>query len=146
MPSKSRPLLLFVLAVLVATVVGSIIQTQFNLAALQAIGAPMPLDVRLRTTGQDLLGFSPTLGLLVTLGFALAIPAAVWLSRPLPAARLAIFVVAGALAVLLAMMLANALAPMPTLIGANRSVAGTLGLMASGSLGALCFAVLSRRP
>ncbi|HBX54144.1 MAG TPA: hypothetical protein DEH10_01835, partial [Pseudomonas sp.] len=68
MPSKSRPLLLFVLAVLVATVVGSIIQTQFNLAALQAIGAPMPLDVRLRTTGQDLLGFSPTLGLLVTLG------------------------------------------------------------------------------
>ena len=44
-----------------------------------------------------------------------------------------------------AMALANALLPMPTLIGANRSLAGTLGLMVCGSLGALLFARLAQR-
>ena len=62
-----------------------------------------------------------------------------------PAGRWLVFALAGALAVLAAMALANALLPMPTLIGANRSLAGTLGLMACGSLGALLFAVLARR-
>ncbi|MCY1537104.1 hypothetical protein D9M68_725890 [compost metagenome] len=100
--------------------------------------------MRLRTTAQDLLGFSPTFGVLVTLGFAFALPAAALASRALPAGRWAIFAAAGAVAVLLALMLANVLAPMPTLIGANRSIAGTLGLMASGSVGALLFAALSR--
>jgi len=144
MPFSSRFLMPFLLAVLLATAVGSIIQTQYNLAALQAIGAPIPLAVRLRTTGLDLLGFSPLFGLLVLAGFVFAIPAAVWSSRALPALRWPLFALAGALAVLLTLFLVNALAPMPTLIGANRTVAGTLGLMASGSVGALLFAALSR--
>ena len=41
--------------------------------------------------------------------------------------------------------LANALAPMPTLIAADRSLFGTLGLMACGSAGALLFGLLGRR-
>ena len=45
----------------------------------------------------------------------------------------------------LALALANALAPMPTLIAADRSAIGTLGLMASGSAGALLFGLLGRR-
>lgn len=143
MPFSSRTLLQFLLAVLLATAVGSIIQTQYNLAAIQAIGAPIPLGVRLRTTGLDLLGFSPTFGLLVLLGFLFAMPVAAWSSRVLPTLRWPVFALAGAVAVLLALMLANALAPMPTLIAANRTVSGTLGLMASGSAGALLFAALS---
>jgi hypothetical protein len=37
------------------------------------------------------------------------------------------------------MMLVNALAPPPTLIAANRSLAGTLWLMGGGTLGALLY-------
>ena len=145
MPSKLRTLLYFLLAVLLASALGSVLQTQFNLANLQALGAPMSLSVRLHTTGLDLLGFSPTLAVLVLLGFVFALPSASLLTRSWPAGRWLLFALAGALAVLAAMALANALLPMPTLIGANRSLAGTLGLMACGSLGALLFASLAQR-
>ena len=145
MPSKLRTLLYFFLAVLLASVMGTVLQTQFNLANLQALGAPMPLGVRVQTTCLDLLGFSPTFAMLVILGFIFALPAASLLARLWPIGRWLLFTLAGALAVLAAMALANALLPMPTLIGANRSLAGTLGLMACGSLGALLFAVLVRR-
>mgnify|MGYP006202162489 CR=1 FL=1 len=145
MPSKSRTLLYFLLAVLLASVMGSVLQTQFNLANLQALGAPMPLGVRAHTTCLDLLGFSPTFAVLVILGFTFALPAASLLARSWPTGRWLLFALAGALAVWLAMALANALLPMPTLIGANRSLAGTLGLMVCGSLGALLFALLARR-
>lgn len=144
MPSKLRTLLYFLLAVLLASALGSVLQTQFNLANLQALGAPMSLSVRLHTTGLDLLGFSPTFAVLVLLGFVFALPSASLLTRSWPAGRWLLFALAGALAVLAAMALANALLPMPTLIGANRSLAGTLGLMACGSLGALLFARLAR--
>lgn len=145
MPSLFRTLLYFLLAVLLASALGSVLQTQFNLANLQALGAPMPLTVRLHTTCLDLLGFSPTLAALVLLGFVFALPAASLLARSWPGGRWLLFALAGAVAVWLAMALANALLPMPTLIGANRSLAGTLGLMACGSLGALLFASLARR-
>jgi len=144
MPSKSRTLLYFLLAVLLASMAGSVLQTQFNLANLQALGAPIPFDVRAYTTCLDLLGFSPTFAVLVILGFIVALPVASRLAQVWPAGRWLLFALAGALAVLAAMALANALLPMPTLIGANRSLAGTLGLMACGSLGALLFAVLMR--
>jgi len=145
MPSKLRTLSYFFLAVLLASVMGTVLQTQFNLANLQALGAPMPLGVRVQTTCLDLLGFSPTFAVLVILGFIFALPAASWLERVWPTGRWLLFALAGALAVLAAMALANALLPMPTLIGANRSLAGTLGLMVCGSLGALLFALLARR-
>ncbi|WP_347505738.1 hypothetical protein [Pseudomonas anguilliseptica] len=145
MPSKLRTLLYFFLAVLLASVMGTVLQTQFNLANLQALGAPMPLGVRVQTTCLDLLGFSPTFAVLVILGFTFALPAASLLARVWPMGRWLLFILAGAIVVLAAMALANALLPMPTLIGANRSLAGTLGLMACGSLGALLFAVLVRR-
>ncbi|MDP2745737.1 hypothetical protein [Pseudomonas sp.] len=145
MPSKLRTLLYFFLAVLLASVLGTVLQTQFNLANLQALGAPMPLGVRVHTTCLDLLGFSPTFAVLVILGFIFALPVASGLARVWPTGRWLLFALAGAIAVLAAMALANALLPMPTLIGANRTLAGTLGLMACGSLGALLFAVLARR-
>jgi hypothetical protein len=145
MPSKSRLLLYFLLAVLLASAFGSLVQTQFNLAALQALGAPVPLDVRLRSSVLDLFGFGPLFALLVGCGFAAALPAAGLLGRLWPAGRWLLFAAAGALALLLAMMLVNALVPPPTLIAANRSLEGTLGLMAGGALGALLFAWLSRR-
>ena len=85
MSSKPRLLLAFLLAVLLASLLASIFQTQANLAALQAIGAPVPLNVRLGTTALDLLGFTPTFILLSGLGFVFALPLAAWLARRMPA-------------------------------------------------------------
>lgn len=98
MSSKPRLLLAFLLAVLLASLLASIFQTQTNLAALQAIGAPVPLSVRLGTTALDLLGFTPTFILLSALGFVFALPLAAWLARRMPALRWLIFVLAGAAA------------------------------------------------
>ena len=75
MPSKSRTVLYFLLAVLLTSVLGAVLQTQFNLANLQALGAPMPLMVRLHTTGLDLLGFSPTFAVLVICGLSVGLAA-----------------------------------------------------------------------
>ncbi|WP_462379735.1 hypothetical protein [Pseudomonas sp. Marseille-QA0892] len=139
MSRKARVFLAFILAVALATVLGTVFQTQFNLAALTELGVSVPLEVRLRTTGQDLLGFSPTLGALVAASFVLALPAAAYVERLWPRGRWLVFLLAGGLSVLGALMVANALAPMPTLISANRTFGGTLGLMASGALGAWLF-------
>lgn len=145
MSSTPRLLFAFVVAVLLAALLASIFQTQTNLAALQALGAPMPVDVRLATTCLDLLGFAPTFALLAALGFLFALPLASWGARRQPRLRWAIYPAAGAAAIWLALALANALAPMPTLIAADRDPLGTLGLMACGSAGALLFGLLGRR-
>lgn len=145
MSRKTRVFLAFILAVVLATVLGTVFQTQFNLAALSDMGVSVPLEIRLRTTGQDLLGFSPTLGALVTPAFVLALPAAAYVERLWPRGRWIVFLLAGGLSVLGALMVANAVAPMPTLISANRTFAGTLGLMASGALGAWFFTWLLAR-
>lgn len=145
MSSKPRLLLAFLLAVLLASLLASIFQTQANLAALQAIGAPVPWDVRLGTTALDLLGFTPTFILLSALGYVFALPLAVWLARRMPLLRWLILVLAGAAAIWSALAVANSMAPMPTLIAADRSPFGTLGLMACGSAGALLFGLLGRR-
>jgi peptidoglycan/LPS O-acetylase OafA/YrhL len=145
MSSKPRLLLAFALAVLLASLLASIFQTQTNLAALQALGAPVPLDVRVATTCLDLLGFAPIFTLLCALGFVVALPLANWCARRMPTLRWMIFVVAGAMAIWSVLALANAAAPMPTLIAADRSAVGTLGLMACGSVGALLFGLLGRR-
>ncbi|WP_296131547.1 hypothetical protein [Pseudomonas sp. Ga0074129] len=67
MPSLSRVFLYFLFAVLLSSALGGVVQTQFNLANLQALGAPMTLSVRLHTTALDLLGFSPLFAVLVLL-------------------------------------------------------------------------------
>jgi hypothetical protein len=50
---------MFFIAVGVTTVLGSVIQTQINLAAVLAMGRPVTLALRLQTTLQDLVGFTP---------------------------------------------------------------------------------------
>ncbi|UQY37100.1 hypothetical protein K8U54_11660 [Pseudomonas fulva] len=143
MPQNSRLWLPFGLAVLVATVLGSVVQTQFNLAALQQLGASISPGIRLQATAHDLLGFSPTFAALVIAAFIVALPLTARLAPAQGGLRGLAFLLAGALAVWLALAVANALAPMPTLIGANRTLAGTLALMLCGSLGSLVFARFS---
>ena len=145
--SAMRMLVYFILAVLCASLAGSVIQSQFNLVAISALGAPVPVPVWLATTLEDLAGFAPLYAAMMAVSLLLALPVAALALRVLtPAQRstwqLPVYVLAGALGICVAFLAANAAAPMPTLIAATRSGAGTLAMMLSGALGGWVFARL----
>lgn len=138
--------LAFVAATVTATVWGSVVQTQYNVAALISIGAPIDAGVRWRTTLADVFsGFSPTYGGYVVapallVGFLVAAWIARRLSRP---ARSAWFSLGGGLALLLAIPLVNYLAPVALLVGATRDVSCTILMALGGVLAGLLFATLT---
>ncbi|WP_407294469.1 hypothetical protein [Stutzerimonas zhaodongensis] len=145
MTAYLRAVLIFLLATAFATVLGSIIQTQINLAAIQGLGVPISLPVRLNATAHDLLGFTPAYAAIMAVTLLFAMPLASLASRLLPAWRLPLYFLAGGLGLLAAFQIADAVAPMPTLIAATRSAEGTAAMMLSGAFGGLLFATL-RRP
>ena len=134
----------YLAAVAGTTVSGSIAQTQFNLAALQELGAPIPLDLRLHTTVQDLIGFAPLFAALVAAALLVAFVVAGLLLRRLPLPVVPLYTLAGAMAMLVLLLIMDAMLPV-TPIAAARSPAGLLVLSLSGALGGLLFAAIARR-
>lgn len=140
-----RVVFAYLAAVLVTTVLGTITQTQFNLAALQALGTPIPLDVRAVTTGRDLLGFTPSFAPIVAGGFLIAFIVSGLLARWRPAWRGVLHPLAGFTAVLTALVVMNHLFGI-TPVAATRSLVGLLAMAASGAVGGWVFARVIRRP
>lgn len=136
----------FVGAVLLATALGSIVQTQFNLAAIAGLGIDVPLRARLATTLHDLGAFTPVFGILVTATLIVAVPVAGLLARLLPALTSLLFFAAGAVGIWVAFLVIDALLPMPTFIGATRGVAGTLAMMVAVGFATWLFARIVLRP
>ncbi|PAU75081.1 hypothetical protein [Halomonas salipaludis] len=130
----------FVLALLVTTLSGSLIQTQFNLAAIAALGAEISLTTRLTTSVHDLLGFAPLYAGLVAAVLAAALPLAALVRRWLALPAGLLYPLAAALGLWLALLVVDALAPMPTLIAATRSLSGTLAMLGGAALGGLVYA------
>ncbi len=129
----------FVLAVIAGAIVGSIIQTQFNLAALVELSVPISLDVRISTIIHDLIHFSPIFGLLLTLVLLVALPIAAFLSRKLGGAERWWFIFGGFFGLLCCFVIVNYVAPMPTLIAATRSWTGLGAMALSGALAGWLF-------
>lgn len=140
----ARVLVAWLAATAVTAMIGSIVQTQFNLAAIAQLGAPVPPGVRLQTTLQDLAGFAPLLAGVVAAGFAIAFPVAALLRRAWPEGRTHLYVLAGIAAIAAAILLMNALMPIIP-IGATRSAAGLLALSLAGAPGGWVFIRLSPR-
>lgn len=126
----------YLAAVLITTVLGAILQTQFNLAAIAQLGAPVPLDVRLDATAHDLLGFSPTFGAIVAAGFLIAFAVTAILRRWRAWSWL--YPLAGGVAVLVALQ-AMALIFEITPVAAARGLGGLGALVAAGVLGGWSF-------
>jgi len=124
----------WLLAVLITTLIASITQTQFNLAALADLGQPVALGLRLQTTLLDLLRFAPLFAGIVAGGFLLALPLAALLLRRWPAQRW-LMPAAGAVAILTALLLMRGLLGL-TPIAAARDVFGLLSLALAGACGA----------
>ncbi|MDN7132854.1 PQQ-dependent sugar dehydrogenase [Halomonas sp. MC140] len=136
----------FLIALLVGVLLGSIAQTQLNLAALQNMGVEIPTLLRLEITLSDLITFAPIYALLFSVGFLLAQVAAVWLSRWL-GGRFLMLLSAGAAAVALfvTLNLVDTFAPMPTFIAATRSTFGLGIMLITAALAGGLFAVLKGR-
>ncbi len=149
MQAKRFPRLagLFLLSVLVTALAGTVLQSQINLAAISALGAPVGVADRLAVTAADLLGFAPTLAGLALPALLVALPLAAWVARHTGAsARTALYALAGWGGLLVAFAAADAAAPMPTLIAATRSFGGALTVAAAGALGGWLFARGTRSP
>lgn len=137
----------FILALVFASVLGSLVQTHLNLLALtQLIGAVSAADW-LASFSFDLIHFAPLLALIYCPVLLLALVLLHFLPLhllPHQHYRTCAFFLAPAMLLYVALGVINWLAPMPTLIAANRDWLGTLLLMTSLGLGGLCFFRLNR--
>ena len=137
----------FIVALVVTVVWGSVVQTQYNLAALARIGADIGTSTYLRATLTDIFsGFSLTYAAYVVLPAFLVAFFAAWLlvqriGNPLPW-----FGLAGGLAVLAGIPLVNWLSPLALLIGATRDFSCTVLMATGGMVGGLLFAWLVPMP
>lgn len=117
------------------TVLGSLVQTQFNLLAIQSMGFPVSLGVRLSTSVQDLVFFGPVFAAVFGSSFLVSQVVALTLNRWLAVPWHPLVCALGAATGLgVTLQLVDAMAPMPTLIAASRSLSGTVALLACAVL------------
>lgn len=139
-----RRILVFLLAVLLAASAGSMIQSLVNLQAIAALAGPVATAEQLSTLWFDLRHFMPVLAaiflpiMLVSLVVSRIVLKHVTLGKVT-----AVFVIT-ALSTWVALLIINQLAPMPTLIALNRTLAGTLLLLSCSGLGAVFYHYFSR--
>ncbi|WP_249975829.1 PQQ-dependent sugar dehydrogenase [Vreelandella olivaria] len=143
--TKKATLVIHTLIALAAGIVlGSIIQTQVNLAALQSMGVEISTGRRVMTTLWDLVTFSPIYGLLFSVGFLVSQTIALMISRLLlnGTHRILLCSVGAALGLMVTLYLVNHFAPMPTLIAATRNTLGFVAMLASAAFAGALFAAL----
>lgn len=138
-----RVLVAFILAVIVAVVLGCFSHTQFALGALEAVGAEIPIGDRLSTTLFDLTGLAPTYGAVVGIGFLIAFSVAAGIIHFLPGLRTTGYVLAGAVAIVVALSAMSMMFWNITPIAGARGFWGMSGQALAGGLGGYVFAVMS---
>lgn len=132
------------IATLAAAALGALVNTQFNLAALQGLGVTIPFGERVATTAHDLYSFMPFLSLMVGLALAGALPVAAWLSTKVPSLWGLIYAAGGASGMAVAMWAANRFSPMPTVIACTRDWPGYVAILLVAALGATLYRWLTR--
>ncbi len=138
-----RLLIAFAVAVVVTVVLGCFSHTQFVLAALEGVGYPIPLADRLSTTLFDLTGLAPTYGAVVAIGFLIAFSVAAGIIHFVPGLRTTGYVLAGAVAIVVALTAMSMMFWNITPIAGARGFWGMSGQAVAGGLGGYLFATLS---
>lgn len=131
--------------VVTAAAIGSVVQTQLNLARLAALDIPIGLATRLETTVFDLVNFMPVYAIIVALAFLIALLTAGAIARALDRGWFGLHVLAGFVAIATALGVMSLMLPV-TAISAARSATGFGLLCLGGGLGGWVYAhVLKRR-
>lgn len=134
----------FLAALASGVILGSIVQTQINLFALEELGVRIDPGVRLKATIHDLAHFGPVYAILLSAAF---IPSQVIAAKVAgqvgPNYRGPVFALAAAAGLWAALATANAMAPMPTLIAASRSPTGLAAMLLTAALAGWLFGRLS---
>ncbi|WP_181918728.1 hypothetical protein [Wenzhouxiangella sediminis] len=139
-----RWFLAWVTAVFVTASIGSVIQTQINLARITGLGVDVSVAERLVTTGQDLLGFAPLWGVIVAAGLLVALLVASGLARRWPIWSVSLHVLAGFFAPLVALLVMDAMLPV-TVVAAARTWGGLMMMSLPGAFGGWLYVVLLQR-
>lgn len=139
--------LAFVIALVVGSVLGSLVQTQFNLQALAALGVEISVGTRLEASGLDLVNFAPFYAILFGLSFLGSQGVAALVVRLSSSfSRLWLYPLAAAVGLWVTLKIVDMLAPMPTLIAATRGTGGLLAMLVTAAISGWLFAVLVNRP
>ncbi|BES70048.1 hypothetical protein RE428_10660 [Marinobacter nanhaiticus D15-8W] len=141
-----RNLLPWLFAVLVTSVLGSLVQSTLNLINIFEMGSYATWHDWGRTLLHDLLTFAPFYALLVGVAFLFAFPSALWVSRGWPRLGSTALGASGAVGLAVAFVVANEISAIPTVIAATRNVVGFVAMMVTGLIGAWVFAVTSGKP
>lgn len=135
----------FAAAVLCTAAAASIVQTQFNLAALAQIGARIAAQARLLTTLEDLGRFAPVMAAIAAGGLLPALALAHYAARRLqPALRMIVLALAGMAGLLAAFTLLGMVTPMPALVEATAHPAGLFAVCLCGAAGGAVYGRLTR--
>lgn len=141
-----RVVLAFAVALVIGSVLGTLVQTQFNLLALQALGVEISLGTRLATSVQDLVNFAPFYALLFGVSFLFSQGVAALVLRLTDrAGRSWLYPLAAALGLWVALVVVNTLVAMPTLIAATRGTGGLFAMLLSAAMAGWVFAMLTGR-
>ncbi|HAW92385.1 MULTISPECIES: hypothetical protein [unclassified Arsukibacterium] len=143
-PTFTRKVLAFIIALIIAAALSSVMQSQFNLVAIAALVDQLPFGDWLYTVWFDLQSFAPIMLVILAPVLLLSLIAVRLLQPLININALWLAVVITMLALLLALSLINMLAPMPTLIAASRSVAGSVALALCAAAGAAIYVSLTR--
>lgn len=139
-----RLLLALLAAIIVATLLGAILQAQHTMAAMSEIGPPIAVGNRLATTFHDLVRFSPLYFLIVAPTFLVAFLVAELLAIKLPGYRLALILAASVVGLWAAFPLVDYLLMPATMITATRTGGGTALMVLGGLGGGVVYALLTR--
>ncbi|WP_423186909.1 hypothetical protein ACO1PK_01435 [Alishewanella sp. d11] len=134
-----KTILWFVLAVLAAAILGSVLQSIFNLFAIANLVGAVPVSLWLSTIGFDLVNFMPILAVIFLPIMLLSLLATRFLRRLIKLSLLPASFGVTVLATWLALLLINHFVPMPTLIALNRSTIGTLLLISCSGTAVMLF-------
>lgn len=142
--SKVKKLLAYVIAVVLAAALSSVVQSQFNLIAIASLVEQLPFRDWLYTVWFDLRSFTPTMLVIMAPVLLLALIASRLVRRFAGISRFWLAVGCSLSGFLLALWAINTLAPMPTLIAASRSVVGSVALALCAAAGAAIYVSLTR--
>lgn len=136
----------FLLALLAGVVMGTVLQTQVNLLALQHLGVSIPFSTRVHSTLHDLGNFSVIYAVIFGCSFLLSQAVAFLLSRFTGAASRTFWCAFGsAMGLWVTFRVVDMLVPMPILIASTRTAGGLSAMLASAAVAGALFSKLSPR-